>query len=113
MSEFMDDLVAAMEKAQPSSLAARLDRERPYSGQAHTHDGERGRTPIQGLTYRDLMDCCFRGAYDASGLPPSEWPGDVYQLPWPDMDPVAVFQNICCWVERYQGIFPNVPGRPA
>lgn len=42
-------------------------------------------------------------------LPVEQWPGSVYDLPWDDMDILAVSQNLSCWVERYMGIFPNVP----
>lgn len=86
-----------------------LDRSRPYDGQPHTDLGERGKQEVQGITMRDLRDCFIRGCYDASGLTPADWPRDVYGLPWDDMDPIAVCQNMLCWVERYMGIFPNVP----
>ncbi len=62
-----------------------------------------------GVTFRDLRDCFIRGCYDASGLLVEDWPKDIYGLPWDKMDPIAVFQNMACWVERYMGIFPNVP----
>lgn len=103
------DLPIILEQIGPTSLAAHLDRDRPYDGQPHTDHGERGRTEVRGVTFRDLRDCFIRGCYDASGLPPSEWPGRVHDLPWDDMDIVAVAQNMSCWVERYMGIFPNVP----
>jgi hypothetical protein len=109
MTHPLDEIFRELERAHPSSLAARLDRDRPYTGQPHTFDGIRGSNQIEGLTYRDLLDCCVRGAYDASGLPPNQYPGDVYGLPWEDMDAMAVFQNIAVWVEKYQGTFPNVP----
>lgn len=103
------DLLTEMERINPSSLAAHLDRERPYDGQPHTDTGERGKTEVRGLTMRDIRDCYIRACYDASGLSPEEWPGDVYKLPWEQMDPIAIVQNLTCWIERYMGIFPNVP----
>lgn len=108
MSEFWNEIEREMERIGPSSLAAHLDRDRPYDGQPHTDYGERGRHEIAGITMRDLRDCFIRACYDASGLPPSQWPGSVYDLPWDDMDIIAVSQNLTCWVERYMGIFPNV-----
>lgn len=105
----MDELLVEMERLCPSSLAASLDRDRPYDGQPHTVTGERGATQVTGVTFRDLRDCFIRGCYDASGLSSEDWPGSVYDLPWDDMDPIAIFQNMSCWVERYMDIYPNVP----
>jgi hypothetical protein len=108
-SSFWEELNTEMERVGPTSLAAHLDRDRPYDGQAHTDYGERGKTEVKGITFRDLRDCFIRACYDSSGLMPSEWPGSVYDLPWDDMDIVAVSQNMSCWVEKYMGIYPNVP----
>lgn len=105
----MDDLAIEMERLEPSSLAAALDRNRPYDGQPHTDHGARGRQLVEGLTMRDVMDCFTRACFDASGLEPKDWPGSLYDLPWDDMDIVAVRQNLSCWIERYMGIFPNLP----
>ena len=104
----MDELRVLMEAASPSSLAAHLDRDRPYDGQPHTDIGERGRQEVSGVTMRDLRDCLIRACYDASGLLPSEWPGSVFDLPWGAMDIIAVAQNFTCWVERYMDIYPNI-----
>jgi hypothetical protein len=103
------DLARQIEAASPSSLAAHLDRDRPYNGQPQTVHGTRGATPIAGITFRDLADCFIRACYDATGLPPEQWPCSIYDLPWDDMDPIAVSQNLAVWVERYMGIYPNVP----
>ena len=86
-----------------------LDRSRPYDGQPHTDLGERGRQEIHGITMRDLRDCFIRACYDASGLLPQDWPKTVYDLPWDQIDPMAVANNLTCWVERYMGIYPNLP----
>lgn len=104
-----DDIAREIDRLTEPSLASRLDRNRPYDGQPHTDQGERGRQEVRGVTMRDLTDCFVRACYDSSGLPPEKWPGDIYQLPWDDMDPLAISQNLTCWVERYMGIFPNVP----
>jgi hypothetical protein len=101
-----------MERLAPSSLAASLDPTRPYDGQPHTDTGERGRTEIKGITFRDLRDAFIRACYESSGLPMEQWPGSVYDLPWRDMDIIAVSQNLSCNVEKMMGIYPNVP-RPA
>ncbi len=108
MSDMWDEIQIEIDRSAPSSLAAHLDRDRSYDGQPHTDHGERGRTLVTGLTMRDVIDCYVRACYDSSGLSPGDWPSDLYGLPWDDMDPVAVGQNLTCWVERYMGIYPNV-----
>lgn len=106
-----EDLPQILEQISPSSLAAHIDRDRPYDGQPHTDTGDRGRTLIEGITFRDLRDCFIRACYESSGLPIEEWPGTVYDLPWREMDIIAVAQNLSCNVEKYMGIYPNVPRR--
>lgn len=96
-----------LEYINPSGLPG--PRDRPYDGQVHTDLGERGRTEIRGITFRDLRDCFMRACFLASGLSEDEWPASIYELPWPKMDPLAVSQNMSCEVERMMGIFPNVP----
>lgn len=105
----IEDLPTIMEGLSPSSMAAHLDRDRPYDGQPHTDMGERGKTLVEGLTYRDVRDCFIRACFESSGLPISGWPGSVYDLPWDDMDIIAVAQNLSVQMEKYQGIYPNVP----
>lgn len=104
-----DEIDREMQKSYPNSLAGALDRDRPYEGQPHTSGGERGRLQVAGMTVRDIEDCYVRACYDSSGLSPDEWPGSLDDLPWDRMDPVAVMQNLGCWIERYMGVFPNVP----
>jgi hypothetical protein len=74
----------------------RSDRNRPYLGQSHTADGERGKTSVEGLTMRDVSDCIRRGI----ALATSKYGG---------LDPVAAAQNTCCEIEKMMGIFPNLP----
>lgn len=105
----IEDLSTLLEGLSPSSLAAHLDPSRPYDGQPHTDLGDRGRTEVKGITFRDLRDCFIRACYESSGLPIEEWPGTVYDLPWHDMDIIAVAQNLSCNVEKAMGIYPNVP----
>lgn len=103
------DLGRELERLCPSSLAAHLDPSRPYDGQPHTDTGERGKTEVRGITFRDLRDCFIRACYEASGLPIEQWPGTVYDLPWDRMDILAVAGNLGNNVEKAMGIFPNVP----
>ena len=43
-----------------SSSDYRNDRERPYNGQSHTDEGDRGMTEVKGLTMRDIRDCFIK-----------------------------------------------------
>lgn len=97
------------------------DRNRPYDGQPHTHNGERGKTLVAGLTFRDVKDCFIKGALLACGgqenfkylyerAKQNTWvEDDIYKIPWEQIDPLAVWQNMSCEMERMMGIFPNVP----
>ena len=98
----------------------RMRRDRPYKGQPHTDYGERGKTEIKGLTLRDLRDCYVRAcclsapgaslsrdeAADGENARLAE--NDIYSLPWDEMDPVAVAQNLSCEIEKMMGIYPNI-----
>ena len=100
--------------------AYRNDRKRPYSGQPHTTEGKRGKTKIKGLTFRDLRDCFVKGALLASGgqkngiyyrkIENDSWlTNDIYELDWNELDPLAVWQNMACEIEKMMGIYPNIP----
>ena len=107
--KFIDKIADAIERASPSDYLTTLDRSREYDGQPWTDLGERGRTEIKGITFRDLRDCFIRACYEVSGLSPGEYPKSLYELPWDEIDPLALQQALNCWVERYMGIYPNVP----
>lgn len=103
------------------------DRMRPYNGQPWTSNGIRGAHLVEGLTHRDIEDCVALALLTVGGCPelyekvtefekdvnqPANWSWkDLYdeRLDYNKMDPVALLQNVGCFVERYQGIFPNVP----
>lgn len=93
----------------PSDLASALIADRPYNGQPQTDTGERGKEEVRGITMRDLRDCFIIGAFESSGLSPEDYPPTIYDLPWDDMDVIAVSQNMLCNVEKRMGIYPNVP----
>lgn len=113
MSEENKDLKSIIDKVTGIHNDARRDR--PYDGQPHTDEGERGKTLVEGLTMRDVCDCMAMGLLDASGIPELQdavdrgiWTyGDLYKLE--DLDPVAAIQNMACRIEMMMGIFPNVP----
>lgn len=103
-------ILEAIENIECIGLEDILDRSRPYSGQLWTDDGERGRTMVQGLTIRDVRDCLILAFY--SSAPPQEAsPQSVEDLPLAEMSLEAISQNLTCWLERYMGIFPNLPRR--
>ena len=94
-----------------------VDPQRPFDGQDHTEQGERGKTKVT-LRMRDIADCFVIGMALSSG------PGrayerasngtinrnDLYEIELDAVDPLAVMQNMLCEIERRLGIFPNLPG---
>jgi len=56
---FLDDLAFNMWSEQSCS-DYRNDRDRPYNGQSHTDEGERGKQKVEGLTMRDIKDCLIK-----------------------------------------------------
>jgi hypothetical protein len=99
-----------------------MERCRPYTGQPHTDTGERGRTEVKGITFRDLRDAYVRAVFlSAYHIAPLKYEeankgeraalcdNDLYELDWNQLDPVAICQNLTCEVERIMGIYPNVP----
>jgi len=93
----------------PSGYLDTLDRQRAYDGQPWTETGERGRTEIKGITMRDLRDCYIRACFDSSDISAPDYPKSIFDLDWEHIDPLAVCQNMLCWVEKYMGIYPNIP----
>lgn len=100
-----------------SSSDYRNDRERPYNGQPHTDEGERGKQLVAGLTMRDIRDCFVKGLLRCCG---TDQPGlyekvgkntwrtmDVFKIDLSKLDPLAVSQAMNCEIEKMMGIFPN------
>ena len=110
------------------------DRDRPFTGQSHTDQGERGKTEVKGIRFRDLADCVARAIVDSTPpdrdqdgleldteqnrrlaeLRPRVEDGtlnynDLYRINWNDMSPVALIQNVCTRVEKEMDIYPNMP----
>ncbi len=101
-------ILEAIEDLESIGIADVLNRNRPYNGQDWTDDGKRGKTLVEGLTMRDVRDCFILALYD-SRPPNCEAPKSVEDLPLDDMSLEAIGQNMGSWIERYMGIFPNVP----
>ncbi len=95
------------------------DPDRPFTGQSHTDQGERGKTEIKGIRFRDLADCVVKAFVDST-------PGvsdvlrerandgtlnynDLYELDLTKMSPIALIQNINCRVGEAMGIYLNIP----
>lgn len=101
-----------------------MRRSRPYTGQPWTDTGIRGATEIRGITFRDLRDAYIRAmCLSSGGGSPKDAAlydeankgelatlsaADVFTID-ADLDPIAVFQNLSCEVEKLMGIWPNVP----
>ena len=103
-------ILEAIEDIECIGLKDVLDRNRPYNGQPWTDDGERGQMMVQGLTMRDIRDCLILAFY-SSASPAETPPKSVEDLPLAEMSLEAISQNLACWLERYMGIFPNLPKR--
>ena len=98
-----------------------LYRNRPYTGQPHTDNGERGKTEVKELTMRDIKDAFVMAAFDAGNdQDPTgnyfeqERQGrvsfnDIYKLDLNKIDPIAWQQNMSCRIEKMMGIFSNIP----
>jgi len=101
------------------------DLNRPFTGQPQTENGERGKTEIKGIRFRDLADCLVRAFVNAAALDLKDEKltqelyrrakdgtlnyNDLYKLDLSKMDPMSLIQNVNCEVEKMMGIFPNVP----
>ncbi len=97
------------------------DKDRPFTGQSHTHQGHRGKTIVEGIRFRDLADCVARAFVHAAGFTLDDADAmygraedgtlnynDLFDMDLSQMDPVALIQNVVCEVEKAMGIFPNV-----
>lgn len=103
-----------------------MNRNRPYDGQVHTDKGERGKTEIKGITFRDLRDCYIRAYCLAMGAISEKnmifyneavkgvnailCENDIYKLDG-EPDPMAIAQNLSCEIEKLMGIFPNIAAK--
>lgn len=101
-------IAEAIEYLKPLGLQDVLNRNRPYNGQRHTDDGERGKQEVHGITIRDVRDCLILAFYDSAEIDRRHPPKSVEDLPLDKMSLEAISQNMCCWIERYMGIFPNI-----
>jgi len=107
--EFSKELDWAFAEIQGSSSYS-LDRNRPYNGQSHTTQGERGKQMVSGLTMRDISDCIvlsFLTCGDIHRENPIH--DDMYTIDLKNIDPGAVIKNASCNIEKMMGIYPNVP----
>lgn len=103
----IEELNEAIESVTFDDELDTLDRNRPYLGQPWTDDGERGKQEVHGVTMRDIKDCFIKACYDSN--PHLEHPKSIYDLDWNNIDIMAVCQNMTCWIEKYMGIYPNLP----
>ena len=112
MSDFNTEMNFILKEIQ-GSTGFSLDRNRDYDGQPHTDAGIRGKTEVKGLTMRDISDCIVLGFMDSASFMNLETKNpihdDIYKIDLDKIDPGAVIQNAICHVEKYMGIYPNVP----
>ena len=101
-------IAKAIEEIRSIGLAEASNRKRPYNGQPWTDDGERGKTEVHGVTFRDVRDCLILALYDTCPKKVDP-PQSVQDLDLEHIDLEALSQNLSNWVERYMGIYPNIP----
>jgi hypothetical protein len=75
-----------------SSIDDPLSRDRPYTGQSHTHQGERGAQQVGPVTYRDIGDALHEAMTEMDANP--------YCTDRNDWDLTAVVQNALTRLER-------------
>jgi len=81
---------------------------------------ERNQVKVKGLTFADINECYYLAIMDSSGddiakimmdkyIETKEIdPNFVFKLNWENIDPIAIRQNLDCWIEKKMGIFPNI-----
>src|SRR6056300_1253685 len=83
-----------LEEALKALVDNSTDFNRPFLGQPHTLNGERGKQMVSGLRMRDIRDCLHKAKWKEAG-----------EL----IDMEALAQNLLCEIEKAMGIYPNVP----
>jgi len=90
---------------------------RPFTGQAHTSQGHRGKTEVKDIRFRDLGDCIAKAFIDSVESTDEMRQrandgtlnyNDLFELDLFDMDPSALINNVCSRVEKMMGIYPNI-----
>jgi len=107
-----EGIVKALESNFAIEDARSFNPDRPYNGQSHTNQGDRGKQLVIGVTMRDIADCMALGILLASDGQEKAYRGvacigDLYETG--DFDPMAAIQNATCQIEKRMGIYPNVP----
>jgi len=81
---------------------------------------ERHQVKVEGLTFADINECYYLAIMDSADddiarKAMAKWektkeinPNFVYKLNWEHIDPIAIRQNLDCWIERKMEIFPNI-----
>ncbi len=81
---------------------------------------ERNQVEVKGLTFADINECYYLAIMDSSPddiaqIAMDKWketkeidPNFVFKLNWEKIDPIAIRQNLDCWIEKKMGIFPNI-----
>ena len=77
---------------------------------------ERNKVEVRGLNFSDLLDCFIIGAIESDSMEYSAKEemlksydvNTLYDLNWHDIDPLAVWQNMACNIEKKMGIYPKI-----
>lgn len=81
---------------------------------------KRSKVKIKGLTFADINECYYLAIMDSAdddiareAMAKYEKtkeidPNFMFKLNWEHIDPIAIRQNLDCWIERKMGIFPNI-----
>ena len=88
--------------------AHNIDPNRPFTGQAHTVQGERGMTEVNGIRLRDIADCIAIGLINSTlNMDLREkidnktlTYNDLFTLDFNKIDPVALIQSACYQIEH-------------
>ena len=81
---------------------------------------ERHQVEVKGLTIADISECFYLAIMDSADDDIAKEaikkyentkeidPNFVYKLNWEHIDPIAIEQNLNCWIEKKMGIYPNI-----
>lgn len=92
-----------------------INTERPFDGQDHTFFGERGKTEIERIRFRDLADCIatvfLRLCCGDEEVEAEEVYDKLKSLDTSNINTKTFIQGVSCEVEMMMGIFPNITER--
>jgi hypothetical protein len=114
LDSFPKEALIASIKDLAGALLERTGASTPSNeGQPQTFIGERGATILNKrkpvVTYKDVYNAFLVGVNRAAGIHDDT---DPYVANLEDIDIIAAAQNMCCVLEKIEGIYPNIPSNP-